>query len=60
MLLQGLHRRSLGFYSQALSEKFYCKNDKAKNEQQQTDAIDAMHVFNEICFGTIRIWSFNV
>ena len=41
-------------------EKFEGKNDQTKNEYQQADAVDAMHVFYKPCFGPVGIGFFKV
>jgi hypothetical protein len=41
-------------------KKLEGKNNKTKNKHQQTDAIDAVHVFYKPGFWPVRIWLFNV
>jgi hypothetical protein len=41
-------------------EKFDGKNDQTKNEHENADAVDAMHVLHKPCFGPVRIRFFNV
>ena len=60
MLLHGLHRKSLAFYNLMFEEKFKGKNNQAKDEHENADTVDAMHVFHEVRFRTIRIGLFNV
>jgi hypothetical protein len=60
MPLQGRHRRLLDTYKLVPEEKFDGKNDQTKNEYQQADAINAMHVFYKPCFRTVGIRFFNV
>lgn len=60
MLLQGLRRRSLGFCKLMSEEKFDCKNNQAQNKQENTDAVNAVHVFDEPCFRPVGVRFFEV
>jgi hypothetical protein len=57
---QGLHRKSLVFCRLVFEKKFEGKNDQTKNEHEQANPVNAVHVFDEGCFGTVGIWLFNV
>ena len=41
-------------------KKLEKKNDQAKNKYENTNAVNAMHVFYKPCFWTVRIGFFNV
>jgi hypothetical protein len=41
-------------------EKFDGKNDQTKDKHENTDAVDAMHVFHKPGFWTVRIRFFDV
>jgi hypothetical protein len=41
-------------------EKFNGKNDQTKNEHENTDAVDAMHIFYKPCFRSVRVRFFDV
>ena len=60
MLRQEPHRKLLVFCRLVFKEKFEGKNDQAKNEHEQADTVNAMHVFDEGCFRAVRIRLFNV
>lgn len=60
MLLHGLRRKLLAFYKLMFEEKFDSKYDEAKDKHENTDAVDAMHVFYKPRFRTVRIRLFNV
>lgn len=52
--------RSLDFYKLTPEEKLKGKNNKTKNKHQQTDAVNAVHVFYKPGFWPVRIRLFNV
>lgn len=56
----GLHRKLLAFYKLMPEEKLERKNNETKYKHQQTDAINAVHVFYKPGFRTIGIRLFNV
>lgn len=60
MLLHVLHKRSLDFYKLMPEEKFDGKNDQTKDEHENTDAVDAMHVLHKPGFRSVRVRFFNV
>jgi hypothetical protein len=60
MLPREPHKRSLGFYKLTFKEKLDGKNNQAQNEHENTDAVNAMHVFDEPCFRPARIRLFEV
>jgi hypothetical protein len=41
-------------------EKLDRKNDQAKNEHENTDAVDSMHVFDESCFWPVGTRFFEI
>ena len=43
-----------------LGKKFYRQDDQAKNKDQQTDPVDAVHVADPLAFGAVRIFLFQV
>ena len=56
MRRHGLRRKSLVFYKLVPEEKFKGKNNKAKNEHENADAIDAVHVFYKKGFRPVGVW----
>lgn len=60
MLPQEPPRKSLAFYKNNLFKKLNCKYDQAQDKNQQTDAVDPMHVLYKIRFGTVGIRLFEV
>lgn len=59
MPLQELRKRSLVFYK-LTSKKLDKQDNKAENKHEQTDPVNAMHVFYKACFGTVGIRLFDV
>jgi hypothetical protein len=45
MLQRERRRRLLAFYKLTLKEKLKSKNDQGKQEQENAEPVDAMHVF---------------
>ena len=60
MPLHGLRRRLLDFCKLMSEEKLDRKNNQAQNEQENTDAVNAMHVFDKPCFRPVGIRFFEV
>lgn len=62
MPLHGLRRRLLDFCKLMSEEKLDRKNDQAQNEHENTDAVNAMHVFDEPCFwpGGVRLFEVEI
>lgn len=57
---QGRRRKSLGFYNLMPEEELDHKNDQAKNEHKNANAVNTMHVFDKAGFRTIGIGLFDV
>jgi hypothetical protein len=55
MLRPGLRRRSLDFCRLLPEKQLKGKDDECKNEQEDADPVDAMHVFHEKGFGTVGV-----
>jgi len=51
MLLQ----KPLHLFISLFPQKLNRKNDETENKDQQANAVDTVHVFHKIAFGTIRI-----
>jgi len=60
MLLHELPGKLSDFCKLTPEKKFECKNNEAQDEYQQTDAVNAVHVFYEPCFRPVGIRFFNV
>lgn len=60
MLLQELPKKSLDFCKLVFKEKLDGQNNQTENEHQNTEAVDAVHVFNEPGFRTVRVRFSNV
>ena len=60
MLPQGQPRKSLDFCKLVFKEEFDGKNNQTENKHENADPVDAVHVFNEPGFRTVRVGFFDV
>lgn len=49
-------RRSWAFYKLLPYKKLYSQYNQCYYKEQQTEPVNAMHVFDKLCFWPVGIW----